>query len=107
VNNHAILKAEREAGIAARDQNREIVLRYSDIAAKLKEPPLKCADPKTWSGCIPGPHHAESAGGVLRPNRSGIREQLLVIVMEAAVRADAEATPPPSPRSSERATAGA
>lgn len=82
-------------------RNRELVLRYPDIAAKLCAPPLRHSRPDVWNGSLPGPYLPEGADGRVRPNRSPVRAQLLAILHEAAERADAEtkARPATNPES--------
>jgi hypothetical protein len=69
-------------------RNRELVLRYPDIAAKLCHPPLHLSRPGNWNGSLPGPYLPETTRGVFPPNRSPVRAQLISIINEAAERAD-------------------
>lgn len=78
-------------------RNRDLVLRYPDIAVKLTAPPLRLSRPENWNGSLPGPYLPEEEDpdgrhgpGRVRPNRSPVRAQLLAILHEAAERADAE-----------------
>ncbi|MFG1857498.1 hypothetical protein ACGFJT_37080 [Actinomadura geliboluensis] len=75
------------------------VLRYPDLAAKLREPPLKFRRPEQWNGYIP-PDTCGSA-----PNLSPRRDALIVLVEEAA-RRDREGWPP-EPKNSQSPAQGA
>lgn len=77
-------------------RNRELVLRYPDIAAKLTAPPLKHSRPEVWNGSVPGPYLPEREDGTVRPNRSPVRAQLLAILTEAAERSDHDSRPAPA-----------
>lgn len=79
-------------GRTTAQHNRELVLRYPDIAAKLTAPPFKCADPRAWSGFVPGALCPEDVRGRVALNQTPIRAQLLAILHEAAQRADAQST---------------
>lgn len=72
-----------------KEQRRELVLKYPDIAEKLRQPPYK-GTPHGWSGFIPSATYETGTGLALNP--SPVRIQLLAIVMEAAERADANPT---------------
>lgn len=82
---------------AAKTRNRELVLRYPDLAKRLCDPPLKATSPETWSGFVPGRWLPEDEDGRMRPNTSPIRAQLLAILTEAADRADQDTRPAPAP----------
>jgi hypothetical protein len=71
-------------------ENRALVLRYPDLAARLKEPPFSASDPAKWTGYIPGPLAAENARGIVALNTSPVRTQLLELVMAAAERDENE-----------------
>lgn len=89
----AIAPAWRVAVQQAANRNRhqrEIVLRYPAIAKRLTEPPLRLAEPRQWTGYIPGYWEAEDRHGRVRPNLSPIRAQLEAILFAACERADAE-----------------
>jgi hypothetical protein len=79
-------------------RNRELVLRYPDIAAKLCHLPLHLSRPGNWNGSLPGPYLPETVRGVFPPNRSPVRAQLISIINEAAERADAESKTAATPK---------
>lgn len=85
-----MIAANRQQGLAAARYNRELVLRYPDIAKRLTEPPLKLAEPRQWTGYAPGPYLPEDVHGRTRPNPSPVRVQLLEILHAAAERADSQ-----------------
>lgn len=67
---------------------RTLVLSYPDLATRLTEPPIGFKHADQWTGYVPPAFDAD-VGGVVKPNRSPIREALLDIVTEAAARDDA------------------
>jgi hypothetical protein len=90
----AITPAWRTAvhqGQARNRQQREIVLRYPDIAKRLCGPPMSLKEPRQWSGFIPDYWEAEDKLGRVRPNNSPVRAQLFEVFMAACERADADA----------------
>jgi hypothetical protein len=91
-----IIAAARSHGITIAQYQRELILRYPDVAVKLTAPPLSLANPQQWSGYIPGPYHPEDEHGRVRPNRSPVRAQLLALLDEAAHRADGTAITAPA-----------
>lgn len=99
-NPHQWRKRVSHAGIQApllAAQRRDLVLAYPDIAAKLKLPPLKLADPRQWSGFIPAADH-EGPNGTRIPNDSPLRAQLVAVFNEACERADAQQRPAGPPQ---------
>jgi hypothetical protein len=86
-------RAWRIAAKAAREQSneqRKLVLRYPDIAARLCEAPLGYKRPEQWTGYIPPARDAESEMGAVPLNTSRYRTALMDILEAAAERADSE-----------------
>ena len=82
-------------------RNRDLILRHGDLAKRLSEPPLRCNDPRTWSGYIPGNLTPEDAHGRVAINTSPIRAQLLELLVEACERADAQQAPAGAPQTAD------
>lgn len=79
-------KADR----ARNTEQRKLVLRYPDIAARLCEPPLNYARPGQWTGYIPPAFDGERPDGAVPMNTSRYRAAFMVILEAAAERADSE-----------------
>jgi hypothetical protein len=103
----AIAEAGGQAAIAATKvprqvsrERRERVLRHEDLAARLKEPPLRLSDPAHWNGWIPprwmpeeccdicaaGHNSCNSREHTRHANTSAVRKQLVAIATEATER---------------------
>jgi hypothetical protein len=96
MNRPSITAAYREARdrqAAINSENRALVLRYPDIAKRLRDPPYSASDPRNWTGYIPGALGAENARGQVQLNVSPVRAQLADILQAAAEAADADNAP--------------
>jgi hypothetical protein len=87
--NAGCVMAARAAAKQTDDQHK-LIARYRDIAAKLCDPPLNCDRPEQWHGYIPPAYDGERENGTTPLNASPVRVQLMALLEEAAVRADAE-----------------
>ena len=73
-----------------REEQRRLILRYPDIAARLCAPPLDYKRPDQWTGYIPPRWDAPNEAFVVRPNDSPRRVALLELLEAAAERYDTE-----------------
>lgn len=80
----------REAAREQRIEQRKLVMRYPDIAARLCSAPLKYAKPEQWTGYIPPAYDGEREDGTTPVNTSPVRVQLMALLEEAAERSDGE-----------------
>src|SRR5688572_14276854 len=74
---HHMAEAQRAAAY-----RRGLVLKHSDLAARLTEPPIGFSQPEAWNGYIPP---ATTCTGAI--NTAACRPALLALVAEAEARA--------------------
>lgn len=79
---HGMAEARRAAAY-----RRSLVLRHSDLAARLTQPPIRFSSPEKWNGYIPP---ATDCAGAM--NTTPSRPALLALVAEAERRANTPQT---------------
>jgi hypothetical protein len=87
MSNEVIRALYADAGkqaVATRDEQRHLVLRHEDLAARLTMPPLDYKTPQQWNGYIP-PFMVLAADRYVR-NGSPQRVHLIAIVRQAMER---------------------